>query len=69
MAYDGLLHTQTELRWVSSKRQLADGLTNDESFQASKKKTQSERKEINRVARGSPEVAMFVATLVAAEFI
>ena len=86
---DGLLHTQTELRWVSSERQLADGLTKiggrqqmaellrgghmqlvyDESFQASKKKTQSERKEINKVARGSSEVAMFVATLVAAEVI
>eukprot|EP00435_Cladocopium_sp_Y103_P048462 s105_g14.t1 len=81
---DGLKHTNSDLRWVSSERQMADGLTKmngrqqmsdllrggyvqliyDSTFTAAKKKTQEERKEVNRVSRGTA-VAMYVSTMVA----
>lgn len=85
---DGLKHTNAELRWVLSERQLADGLTKiggrhqlcdllrggyiqlvyDETFTAAKKKTIQERKEVNRVARGTA-AAQYVAALVAADIL
>ena len=83
---DGLKYTNSELRWVSSERQMADGLTKlggrqqmsdllrggyvqliyDQSFTAAKKKSMQERKEINKVARGTA-VAMYVSTMVATQ--
>lgn len=83
---DSLKFTNSDLRWVSSERQMADGLTKiggrqqmsdllrggylqliyDSTFKASKKKSIEERKEINKVARGTA-VAMYVSTVVASQ--
>ena len=83
---DSLKLTNSDLRWVSSERQMADGLTKiggpqqmsdllrggylqliyDSTFKASKKKSVEERKEINKVARGTA-VAMYVSTVVASQ--
>eukprot|EP00435_Cladocopium_sp_Y103_P029592 s669_g7.t1 len=83
---DSLKFTNSDLRWVSSERQMADGLTKiggrqqmcdllrggyiqliyDGTFTASKKKSIEERREINKVDRGTA-VAMYVSTVVASQ--